>query len=116
MSHDTAKQQNKLILRCDYFFFCFQHSLDPSDCCLYFEEGRSKLYFKILDQKQFLRNGVKKHTTLEFNDVTAADLKVTSKFGSWDTMVTRLLVENRTPLTSWRMVRELILYKCYSRN
>ena len=83
-----------------------------------FEEGTSKLYFKILDQKLFLRNNkkrakdgenfVKKHITLEFDDVTAADLKVTSKFGSWDTMATRLLVENRTPLMSWRMVRKKI--------
>ena len=88
-----------------------------------FEEGSSKLYFKVLHQKQFLNDiknksatmknaldnkrvvGEKKYTTLEFDDVTAADLKVTSKFGSWDTMATRLLVENKTPLVTWQKVR-----------
>eukprot|EP00111_Clytia_hemisphaerica_P025029 TCONS_00073704-protein len=75
--------------------------LAPTDCCIVYEEGSSKLYFKLIDQNKFLKTGIKKHTTLEFDDVTAADLKVTSKFGSWDSMSTRLLVENRTPLIAW---------------
>ena len=38
---------------------------------------------------------------LECSDISAADLRVTSKFNSWDTMACRLLIECDKPLVAW---------------
>ena len=76
--------------------------ISEDGCFIVYEENSSKLYFKVLDQKLMKKTGEVKYTMLECADITAADLKVTSKFGSWDTMTCRLVVECANPLTTWK--------------
>ncbi|XP_065651341.1 uncharacterized protein LOC105844597 isoform X1 [Hydra vulgaris] len=69
-------------------------------CSLMYDGTSSSLFFKIPD---FSVGNENKCTTLECSDITAADLRVTSKFGSWDTITCRLLIECKNPLVAWKV-------------
>lgn len=70
-------------------------------CSLIYEEGSSKLFFKIPNEKLYRNTGEVKHTMLECTDISAADLKVSTKFGCWDSISCRLLIECSKPLLAW---------------
>lgn len=68
------------------------------------EKGTSVLYFKIPDLKQYKKDGSKHFTLLECVNLSAADCRVSTKYGNWDSMSGRLLVECNDPLITWSRV------------
>ena len=71
-----------------------------------YDGSSSTLFFKIPEHDNLVGDKCK-YTTLECSDITAADLRVTSKFGSWDTITCRLLVECRNPLIAWKILHSI---------
>ena len=73
-----------------------------------FEKGFSRLFFKVPDIKKTKKVGQPHFHVLECYNISAADLKVTSKFGSWDSLSCRLLIECNKPIVLWSTAAEHI--------
>ena len=73
-----------------------------SDCQLIHEENTARIYFKFPDQKASEMQGRRVYYVLQCAEISAGDLKVTTKFGSWDSMVARILIECNGPIFLWK--------------
>lgn len=71
-------------------------------CQLIHEENTPRIYFKILDEKASKIRGFEVYNVLQCADISAGDLKVMTKFGSWDSMVSRILIECDGPMFLWK--------------
>jgi len=69
-----------------------------AECYMTYPENSSKLFFHVPDEKYFKTTGIVRYKTIECVNITAADFKVSCKYGSWDSMVCRLLIECKDPL------------------
>ena len=82
-------------------FECGEDEVRP-ECELIHEENSAIIYFKIPDQKASTRQDRHVYNVLQCADISAGDLKVTTKFGSWDSMVARILIECDGPMFLWK--------------
>eukprot|EP00794_Sanderia_malayensis_P011956 gene11956-13193_t len=72
------------------------------DCLLIHEANTPRIFFKIPDLKASKRQGVGVFSVLQCADISAGDLKVISKFGSWDSLSSRILIECDGPMLLWK--------------
>ena len=79
-----------------------ENELLNSECILIHESNTARLFFKVLDQKASKIKGGNVYNILQCANISAGDVKVSTKFGSWDTMVARLLIECDGPLLLWK--------------
>ena len=73
-----------------------------SGCQLIHEENTPRIYFKFPDQTASKMQGRRVYNVLQCAEISAGDLKVTTKFGSWDSMVARILIECDGPMFLWK--------------
>eukprot|EP00112_Aurelia_sp_Birch-Aquarium-sp1_P020683 Seg539.7 transcript_id=Seg539.7/GoldUCD/mRNA.D3Y31 product="hypothetical protein" protein_id=Seg539.7/GoldUCD/D3Y31 len=81
------------------------------ECQLVHEEGTSRIYFRIPEVTKGSKFQDKETTysVLQCADISAGDLRVTTRFGSWDSMVARILIECDGPMFLWKRKDELII-------
>ena len=75
---------------------------NAAECQLVHEEDTARIYFKVPDRNASKVKGQKVYNVLQCADISAGDLKVTTKFGSWDTMLARILIECDGPMFLWK--------------
>ena len=86
-------------------------SRQSPECQLVHEEGTPRIYFKIPEVMKGSKSKDKKTTysVLQCADISAGDLRVTTRFGSWDSMVARILIECDGPMFLWKRKEEIII-------
>ena len=77
-------------------------------CQLIHEENTPRIYFKIPDIRATQKCGAPVFSVLQCADISAGDLKVCSKFGLWDTMFARIVIECDGPMLLWTKQHDCI--------
>ncbi|XP_065070314.1 uncharacterized protein LOC135695247 [Rhopilema esculentum] len=85
-------------------------------CQLLHEQNTPRIYFKIPDAAATKASGKNQYCVLQCADISAGDLRVITKFGSWDSMVARILIECDGPMLLWKQSSQSASAEAYNKN